>query len=111
MVNGLRILLRRIGPGLEHFENEQVVAVDQPPIGDSAFEIGETLRHEWRRHALGRERRQVDRGELIEIAARRISDLTHLRRQPARRSCNWRYWKRRPPAAARTRPSCARTWS
>ena len=45
MVDGLRILLRRIGPGLEHFKDEEIVLVDETGIGHLAFEIGETLGH------------------------------------------------------------------
>jgi hypothetical protein len=29
MVDGVRILLRRIGPGLEHFKDEEIVLVDE----------------------------------------------------------------------------------
>ena len=57
MVDGLGILLCRIDPGLEYLEDEQIVAVYQPPIDDYSFEIGETLRHQWRRYALGRQLR------------------------------------------------------
>jgi hypothetical protein len=45
MVDGLRILLHRIGPRLEHFKDEEIVLVDEPRIGHLAFEIGETLGH------------------------------------------------------------------
>src|ERR1035438_10276004 len=45
MVDGFGILLRRIGPGLEHFKDEEIVLVDETGIGHLAFEIGETLGH------------------------------------------------------------------
>ncbi len=38
MVNGLRVLLRRIDPGFDHFKNEQVVSAHQPCIDDLALQ-------------------------------------------------------------------------
>src|ERR1039458_638956 len=45
MVDRFRILLRRIGPGLEHFKDKEIVLVDETGIGHLTFEIGEALRH------------------------------------------------------------------
>ena len=45
MVDGLRILLRRIDPGLDNLKDEEIVLVDETGIGHLAFEIGETLSH------------------------------------------------------------------
>src|ERR1017187_2876283 len=45
MVDGFRVPLRRIDPGLEHFKDEEIVLVDETGIGHLAFEIGETLGH------------------------------------------------------------------
>ena len=67
MVNGLRIFLRRIDPGLEHFEDEEIVLVDETGIGHLAFEIGETLGYQRRRHALGWRRRQTKSIELLYV--------------------------------------------
>jgi hypothetical protein len=39
----LGIFLGRIGPGLEHFKDEEIVVAHEPSIGHLAFEIGETL--------------------------------------------------------------------
>jgi hypothetical protein len=33
MVDGLRILLRRIDPGLEHFKDEEIVSFDETGVG------------------------------------------------------------------------------
>jgi len=69
MVNGLRVLLRRIDPCLEHFKDEEIVLVDETGIGHLAFKIGETLGHERRRHALGWRWRQTESLELVHIQA------------------------------------------
>jgi hypothetical protein len=45
MVDGPPILSRRIGPSLEHFQDEEIVLIDQTGIRHLTFEIGETLRH------------------------------------------------------------------
>ncbi len=48
MVDRLRVFLRSIDRGFDHFENEQVVLVHQPCIDDLAFEISKALGDEWR---------------------------------------------------------------
>ena len=73
MVDGLRILLRRINPGLEHFKNEEVVLVDETSVGHLAFEIGKTLGHERRCHPLGWRRRQTKPLELVHISSRAVA--------------------------------------
>ena len=45
MMNGLRILLRRIDPGLEHLKDKEIIFADETGIGHLALEIGETLGH------------------------------------------------------------------
>ena len=121
MVDGLRILLRRINPCLEHFKQKEVVFVDETSIGHFAFEIGKTLDHQRRRHALGRRRRQTESLELLHVPSRAVANTHNLRRKvsvqewrsrtpssPAvRQSCN-RHCSQQP-AAVQTRPSCART--
>ena len=58
----------QIDPGLEHFKDEEIVLVDKTVLGGLfAFEIGETLGHQRRRHALGRHRRQTDLLELLHV--------------------------------------------
>src|SRR5271157_4471922 len=74
MVDGLRILLRRIDPGLEHFQDEEIVLVDETGIGHLAFEIGETFGHQRRRHALGWRRCQTESLELLHVPARAVAD-------------------------------------
>ena len=59
IVDGLWILLRRIGPGLEDFKNEEIIFVHETGIGHLAFEIGETLGDQRRPHARGRRRRAI----------------------------------------------------
>ena len=58
MVNGLWILLRRIAPSLEHLQNEEIEFVDEMGIDNLAFEVGETLGYQRRRHTLGWRLRQ-----------------------------------------------------
>ena len=43
VVEGLRIPLRRIDPGFEHFKNEKIIFVDKAPVGHTAFEIGKAF--------------------------------------------------------------------
>src|SRR3989344_9516753 len=49
MVNGARVLARRINPGLEYFEHEKVVAFGHARVGHAAFEAGVTLLDQRRR--------------------------------------------------------------
>lgn len=69
MVDGFRILLRRISPRLDHFEDEEIVFIDKTSIGHYAFEIRETLGHERRCHSLGWHRRQAESLELLHVPA------------------------------------------
>jgi hypothetical protein len=43
VMNGFRILLRRIDPGFDDFENAKAVLGDKVRVGHLAFEIGEVL--------------------------------------------------------------------
>src|ERR1017187_1488533 len=81
MVDGLRILLRRVDPGLEHFKDEEIVGVDETCIDHMAFEIGETLSYQRRRHALSWHRRQTEFLELLHVAARAVADFHDFGRQ------------------------------
>jgi hypothetical protein len=69
MMNGLRILLCRVCPSLENLQNEEVEFVDEMGIDYLAFEVGEALGNQRRRHTLGRCLRQAEALELIDIAA------------------------------------------
>lgn len=84
MVDRFGIHLSWIRPGLEHFEDEEVVFVHKARIGHFAFEVGETFSDQWRRHMVSRNRRQTERLKFIDVAARRIADLDNLRRQRLR---------------------------
>src|SRR5208282_2588937 len=86
MVDGLWILLSGIDPGLEHFKDEEIVLVDETGIGHLAFEIGETLGHQRRRHALGWRRRQSESLELLYVPARAVADFHDFGRQFQRRN-------------------------
>src|SRR5690606_29981344 len=46
VVDGFRRLLLGIDPGLHRFEDEKVVAPDQRPVGNPAFQIGEAFGNE-----------------------------------------------------------------
>src|ERR1035438_8640511 len=74
VVNGLRIPLRRVDPGLEDLQNEEIELVNEPGIDHLAFEIGETLGHQRRRYAFGWRLRQTESLELVYIAARAVTD-------------------------------------
>jgi len=67
MVDGLRILLRRVNPGFSHFQDEEVELVDETGIDYLAFEVGEALGYQRRHHTSGRDRRQTEPLEFIHI--------------------------------------------
>ena len=69
MVNSLWVLLCRVRPSLEHLQNKKVEFVDEVGIDYLAFEVGEALGNQRRRHALGRRLRQAESLELVYIAA------------------------------------------
>ena len=69
MGDRLRIQLRRIGPGLEHFQDEETVLVDETGIYHLTFEIGEALCHQRRSHALRWRRSQPESPELLHVPA------------------------------------------
>ena len=62
------MLLCRIDPGLEYFEYEKIVFVDEARVGHLAFEIGEAFGDERRADARGSYFRQAERSELVGIA-------------------------------------------
>ncbi len=65
MVHRLGLFLGRIDPGLEHFEDENIVLGRQPHIDDLALEIGITLLDERRLDAGRGHRRQAKLLELV----------------------------------------------
>lgn len=67
MVDSLGVLLRRIGPSLKHFKDENVELADKAGIDHPAFEIREALSHKGGRHALGRNRGQAKLLELVHV--------------------------------------------
>jgi hypothetical protein len=89
MVNGLWILLRRIMPSFEDLENKEIEFVDEMGIDNLAFEVGETLGYERRRHTLGWRLRQTESLELVDIAARAITDSHDYLRQLQCRKGNY----------------------
>ena len=46
VVNGFWMLLRRIRPGFEYFQDEKVELVDEPGVDHLALKIGEALSHQ-----------------------------------------------------------------
>ena len=50
MVDGLWVLLRRISPSLDHFQDEEIEFVDEMGIDNLAFEIRTALVDKWRLH-------------------------------------------------------------
>ncbi len=67
VVDGLRIPLRRIDPGFEHFKNEKIIFVDKAPVGHPAFEIGKAFGDERRLYVHGAELGKPERRKLIEV--------------------------------------------
>jgi hypothetical protein len=86
VMNGLRLLLRRIDPGLQHFEDEQIIVFDEAPVGYLAFQVGETFGDERRLDARCRQPGQAVFFKFVDRAAGRIADLHHFARQSARRN-------------------------
>ena len=68
-MDGLDVFMRRLGPRLQHFQDEQIVLVHETGIDDLAFEIGKTLRNQRRRDAFRRKRCQPESSKLLHIAA------------------------------------------
>lgn len=75
MVDRFRTSLRRIDPGLEHFQNKEIISADQTGVDDPALEIGEVLGDQWRRYSLGGQRRQPCCRELVGVPPRTVPDL------------------------------------
>jgi len=79
-VDRLRVLLRWIDPGFDHFQNEEIVLIDKPRIDNLAFQIGETLGDERRGNALGWSYRQAEFFELVHILAGTVANSNDLAR-------------------------------
>jgi hypothetical protein len=60
-----------------HFEDKEVVFVDQGIVGKATFEVGVTLRNQRRLHAQRRPRCQAEFLELVDFRARGVSDAHH----------------------------------
>ena len=56
-----------IGPGLDHFQDEEIVLINHAGICYLAFEIDETLGHERRLDLLGRHRGQAKGIKLVDL--------------------------------------------
>ena len=78
MVDGLRVLLCRIGPGFDHLQDEDVERVDETGIDHLTFEVGEALGHQRRRHTLGWHWRQAKSLELVYISPRAVANTQDL---------------------------------
>ena len=74
MMQGARLLERRIHPGLHHFQHEEVVAVHQTRIHHATFQTGIAFGDQWRLHLARRLCAQTEPGELVGIAARAVAD-------------------------------------
>ena len=81
MVVGLWMLLCRIGPGFEYFQDEEVELVDEPGIDHLALKVGEAFDHQGRRHTLGWRRRKAESLEFVHVSARTVTDSHDLGRQ------------------------------
>jgi len=86
MVDRLWVFLRRIDPGFDHFEDEQVVFADKPRIHDLAFEICKALGDEGRGNALGWNCGQTESLKLVHILSGAVANACDLARQFARRN-------------------------
>ena len=74
MVDGLWMLLCRVRPGFDDFQDEQVELADEMGIDHLAFKVGEALGNQWRGHTLGRRRRQAESFELVHIPPRAVAN-------------------------------------
>jgi hypothetical protein len=125
MVDGLQMLLCRVRPGFDDFKDEQVELADEPGIDHLAFKVGEALGHQRRRHMLGW---HLASGGVSRTCPRPAPSNYRYPRPWApvpqlewrlcipsspvmQQSCDWRCSRHKLPAAAQTRPSCARTSS
>ena len=81
VVNGLRILLCWVDPGLEDLQNEEFELVNETGIDHLALEVGETTGHQRRRYTLGWRLRQTESLQLVYIAARAVADSHDYGRQ------------------------------
>ena len=69
VMQGARAFTRRVDPGLEHFEHEEIVPRRHAGVGDAALEAGVTLVDQRWRDLPGRPRREAKGGELVEAPA------------------------------------------
>jgi len=81
MVNGLLIHLCRTAPSLENLQDEEIESVDQVSIDYLAFEVGEALDNQRRRHEFGLPLGQAESLKLVDFAARAIADSYDRLRQ------------------------------
>jgi len=69
------VLLRRVNPGLDNLENEDVVFADKPPVHQLAFKVGETFRNQRRLNQVCRYRCQVECIEFCHVTTGAISNF------------------------------------
>ena len=86
MMDRFRLLLRRVDPRLDHFEDEEVVLRRQLRVDHLAFQIGVTLVDQRDIDQFAGRRRQMKLLELIDLSPRRVPDADHLGRQFDRRN-------------------------
>src|SRR5277367_5301550 len=70
---------------LHHFEDEEVIAVDQAVIGELAFQVRVAFANQWGRDTLGRIGSQLEMFEFVDRGARGVADPHHLGGQRRRR--------------------------
>src|SRR6478609_804391 len=73
----LWMLGRRGDVGLQNFEDEEVVFVDEAIVGEPAFEIGVTFANERRPYTRRLLARELEAFELIDLRARSIANSHH----------------------------------
>lgn len=73
--------LRRIDPGFQLLENEQIVLIHQTTVGHLALEIGETLCDQRGCNMFCWYRRQLKSFKLRNVAARAITDIHDILRE------------------------------
>ena len=65
----LRVLWRLCDVRLHHFEDEEVIAVDQAVIGELAFQVRVAFANQWGRDTLGRIGSQLEMFEFVDRGA------------------------------------------
>ena len=91
IVEGLRIFRCGGHVGFQHFKDEEIVGLHQTRVGNSAFQVRETLPDQRRGHFRAGQRSQVKACEFIDRIPIAIADAHHLIDQVSRRNIDYAF--------------------